>query len=186
MKGIYIWTNEVTLFQYVGKTRNIRSQTILRHTREKAVGLLAEDIRRYGLSRFSVKIHSFPNIDEKELSHKEREFILDLNTLAPNGYNKVLPNPESTKTKKRWQSKPPDYLHETGMYEGLRERSTRCQICNKKIKPIINSLGGKCTDYLDGCCSNKCLKVQNKKWEEDDRLDWENERREIYRLNNDY
>lgn len=100
MKSIYIWTNEVSGKRYVGRTNNIRGSRVFSHTREGAKGLLAKDIKRIGLSVFSIRVFPYPNFTKKELAEKERDWILALGTLEPNGYNKILPNPKRKKQSK--------------------------------------------------------------------------------------
>ena len=92
MKGIYVWTNNKNGKQYVGRSAFIEGRA-MEHTHKNAKGLLAKAIREYGLDCFSLELHSYPGLHPGELHLKEREWILKLNTLKPNGYNSCLPHP---------------------------------------------------------------------------------------------
>ena len=105
MQGIYVWTNKRDGKQYVGKSKNLSAGRPMKHFSPKAKGLLAEAIREQGLECFSLELRAYPNLSQDELAGKERELVLELGTLKPNGYNSRLPNPDK-KHRKRYTKIP--------------------------------------------------------------------------------
>ena len=86
LKDIYVITNDITGEQYVGQSKDANKR-FAQHKCSKDNLPLHQAIREYGAKHFSLKIL------EKQISNyneKEQEWILKLNSLAPNGYNVAI------------------------------------------------------------------------------------------------
>ena len=86
LKDIYVITNDITGEQYVGQSKDANKR-FAQHKCSKDNLPLHQAIREYGAEHFSLKIL------EKQISNyneKEQEWILKLNSLAPNGYNVAI------------------------------------------------------------------------------------------------
>lgn len=89
---VYLATNTVNGMQYVGVTTRELDSRIKEHfkyaqRKKRGEGSFANAIRDYGEDKIIFKvIEKVKSIDE--LSKAERKWIDELNTIAPNGYNK--------------------------------------------------------------------------------------------------
>lgn len=87
---VYVITCLMNGKQYVGQTTYSVMQRIKRHlasARYNSGDPLHVDIRRYGENQFDFKTVSDANSQE-DLDQLEDKFILELNTIVPNGYNR--------------------------------------------------------------------------------------------------
>ena len=82
-KDIYVITNIITGTQYVGQSKNAQKR-FLAHKMAKDNTLLHQAIRNYGADNFILEV-----LEEQieDFNIKEKEWIIKLNTLYPNGYN---------------------------------------------------------------------------------------------------
>jgi group I intron endonuclease len=87
---VYIITNNITDKKYVGSHMCYAKNDSYMGSSK----LLSEDIKKYGIENFSKKILSYYNlnISKEEFLDEETKYILEYNTLSPNGYNMFLPN----------------------------------------------------------------------------------------------
>lgn len=85
---IYCVTNIANGKMYVGLTTKTVEERWKGHLRsaERSNTVLAKAIRKYGEKSFDISAIDIAETDE-QLSHKERFWIGELNTLVPNGYN---------------------------------------------------------------------------------------------------
>lgn len=91
-KTIYLVTNTVNGMWYVGMTVRPLFRRWREHRQDAKSGrgwALHDAIRRYGAENFEVSV-LFEGEDWEILSSKEQDFIHDLNTLSPSGYNLTL------------------------------------------------------------------------------------------------
>ena len=89
-KGLYVYTNDTNGMQYVGKA-GMLSNRVLTHIKKKGSKELAKAIEDVGVENFSIKLIPYPDVSDTKLSQLEREKILELGSLYPDGYNKHLP-----------------------------------------------------------------------------------------------
>lgn len=94
---IYSFQNNVNGKQYIGSTivkPQVRyNQHIYNATHEECHQYhypLYEAIRKYGIENFTFSIIEQSICTEQELREKEQQYIIQLNTLSPNGYNQTL------------------------------------------------------------------------------------------------
>ena len=93
---IYCFTNKINNKKYIGstiKSPNIRKNQHLynaRHESEKSDYPLYQAIRKYGEESFNFEILFSGECSENELRKIEKNFILQYNSLSPNGYNQTL------------------------------------------------------------------------------------------------
>ena len=146
-KGLYVWTNNKNGMPYVGKA-NVLSRRALQHPKGKGSKELAKAIKEFGLENFTLQLIPYPDVTESELRKLEREKILELGSLSPNGYNKQLPDYKSPDV-------PTNFLHTKGIYTGLWDSETRCAVCNKRLRGTGEKDEGLCS-------SDECYK---KWWE---------------------
>lgn len=84
---VYLITNIINGKQYVGQTIQVLERRWNFHMSKNSRCLaLKAAIEKYGKENFKVK-EVYRALSLEELNKKEQEFIADLNTLAPNGYN---------------------------------------------------------------------------------------------------
>ena len=85
---VYLRTNKVNGMQYVGQTNNFkqRERQWRNLTNYYANNQLTEDRNKYGLENFDVEILAVVGTQE-ESWELEKKYILEYNTLYPNGYN---------------------------------------------------------------------------------------------------
>lgn len=87
MGVIYLRTNTVNGMQYVGQTKDFKKREShwkclkLRYANQ----LLNEDREKYGLDSFETKI--LIECPDEELDYYEKQYIEELNTIYPSGYN---------------------------------------------------------------------------------------------------
>jgi len=86
----YLITNLLLQKQYVG-SRMYYGNNIENDKYFGSSGDLKKDIELYGKQNFRKKILISDYTNSEEMLISESEFILKYNTLAPNGYNKVIP-----------------------------------------------------------------------------------------------
>ena len=96
-KTIYSFTNKINGKKYIGSTiiePNKRyAQHIYNATHENVHQYnypLYQAIRKYGIQNIIFEIIEQIDCSEEELREKEKEYIINLNTLTPNGYNQTL------------------------------------------------------------------------------------------------
>ena len=90
-RGIYVWHNNREDKRYVGRSFTNVGQRALSHTYSKADGLLADALRLYPISDFTLTFHERPRVFDLEICKTEIAFIIELNSIYPNGYNSVMP-----------------------------------------------------------------------------------------------
>lgn len=84
---IYVVTNKINRKQYVGQTTQSLSSRWHQHKRSKiGCRALKSSISKYGPEAFEI-VELAKAVDQEELNNLEIQFINDLNTMAPNGYN---------------------------------------------------------------------------------------------------
>lgn len=84
---VYLVTNKITGQRYVGQTTSDLADRWSTHCSESSrCSALRDAITAHGADSFSLET-LFMAESLEELCSKEREFIIDLNTLHPNGYN---------------------------------------------------------------------------------------------------
>lgn len=96
LKTIYCFTNKINNKQYIGSTivkPNIRYNQHLYNATHKNVHQynypLYQAIRKYGIENFNFEIIFQKECEEQEIRQIEKQYILKLNTLSPNGYNQT-------------------------------------------------------------------------------------------------
>lgn len=97
MNYIYCFTNLINGKQYVGSTvtsPNVRyNQHIYNAFHENVHQYnypLYVAMRKYGKENFKFEILVEQNCSEQEIRQLEKEYIIQLNTLSPNGYNQTV------------------------------------------------------------------------------------------------
>lgn len=93
---IYCFTNKINQKKYIGSTivqPNIRyNQHIYNATHENAHQYnypLYQAIRKYGIENFEFTILEQLECTEEEIREREKEYILELETISPKGYNQT-------------------------------------------------------------------------------------------------
>lgn len=94
-QGIYLIENLINHKKYIGQSIHIEKrwkdhQTLYKDHFENCP-LLYKAFEKYGVQNFSFSILE-EVADKDQLTQKETEYIILLNTLSPNGYNCVLPS----------------------------------------------------------------------------------------------
>ena len=94
-QGIYLIENLINHKKYIGQSIHIEKrwkdhQTLYKDHFENCP-LLYKAFEKYGVQNFSFSILE-EVADKNQLTQKETEYIILLNTLSPNGYNCVLPS----------------------------------------------------------------------------------------------
>lgn len=85
---VYCLTNRVTGKQYVGQTNNL-GRRIREHRRASPHCIaLSSAVKKYGWSSFELSVLAYATLD-RDVDSLEVQYICELNTLAPNGYNLV-------------------------------------------------------------------------------------------------
>lgn len=93
---IYCFTNKINNKKYIGSTikpPNIRKNQHLynaRHENQKSDYPLYQAIKKYGEENFNFEILFSGDCSENEIRQIEKDFILQYNSLSPNGYNQTL------------------------------------------------------------------------------------------------
>lgn len=97
MSYIYCFTNLVNGKKYIGSTVNEPNKRYNQHVyisnhpdNSKYNYPLYCAFRKYGIENFSYEVLKELSCDEIELRQIEQKYILDLNTIAPNGYNQTI------------------------------------------------------------------------------------------------
>lgn len=97
MNTIYCFTNLINNKKYVGSTiskPNVRYNQHIYNAFHKNTHQynypLYQAIRKYGIINFQFSILEQKNCSEEEIRKIEKEYIIKLNTLSPNGYNQTL------------------------------------------------------------------------------------------------
>lgn len=88
---VYLITNIIINKQYVGSHICYKKDPY----NDKYMGsskYVNEDIKIYGKENFTKKIITIKYVNAKDMLDGETFYILKYNTLAPNGYNRFLPN----------------------------------------------------------------------------------------------
>ena len=91
MVGIYQMINNITNKKYIGQSINIQKRIeqhfyISFHKNDSSYySAIHSAIRKYGKQNFSWRILEECSVEE--MDEKERYYIKEYNTLAPNGYN---------------------------------------------------------------------------------------------------
>jgi len=89
---IYLITNKILNKQYVGSRTKYRG-TPIKDNYMGSCTTLNQDYKIFGKENFLKEILIEKDyIEKEEILNAESEFILKYNTLAPNGYNRQLPN----------------------------------------------------------------------------------------------
>ena len=96
MKTIYCFTNSINNKKYIGSTINDPKQRYREHiynsTHENVHQYhypLYEAFRKYGIENFKFQILLQKECSEEEIRQIEQQYIINMNTLAPNGYNQT-------------------------------------------------------------------------------------------------
>ena len=85
---IYIATNTVNKKQYVGQSiHHPKTKRIPRHKMALGKYAISNAIRKHGFESFTWEVLYYPYASQDALNSIERDFITNLNTLSPNGYN---------------------------------------------------------------------------------------------------
>lgn len=89
---IYMITNKINNKKYIGKSkytfnRRYEGKKWWMHTDNI---LLKRAVEKYGLENFYITILDYEVSSNQELKKKETDYIIDFNTLRPNGYNFIL------------------------------------------------------------------------------------------------
>lgn len=97
MYYIYCFTNQINGKKYIGSTIN---QLNIRYNQHKYNSQqpdnpkynypLYQAFRKYGLENFTYECILECNCSEKELRNLEQQYIIQYNSLSPNGYNQTL------------------------------------------------------------------------------------------------
>ena len=110
MNTIYCFTNLINNKQYIGSTitkPNIRyNQHIYNALHEGTHQYnypLYQAIRKYGINNFQFTILEQKECTEQEIRQLEKEYIIKLNTLSPNGYNQTLNTEHPINTAESYQ-----------------------------------------------------------------------------------
>ena len=97
LKTIYCFTNKINNKRYIGSTivkPNIRYNQHLYNATHKNTHQydypLYQAIRKYGIENFNFEIIEQKDCSEFEIRQLEQKYIIQLNTLSPNGYNQTL------------------------------------------------------------------------------------------------
>ena len=169
MNYIYCFTNLINNKKYIGSTisqPNIRyNQHIYNATHETSHQYnypLYQAIRKYGIENFNFEIIEQKDCSEFEIRELEQKYIIQLNTLSPNGYNQTL-NTEHPIN---------DIYSYKKMSETKREKSKKVALVdeNNNIISIYRSIVD-CAEALNedekkigACCRGERKTTNNKKF----------------------
>ena len=91
MACIYAICNMVNDKLYIGQTKNSLEKRFSQHKasaiNKKIRTPLYDAMRKYGVDKFAIYEIESGEFDRTELNKKEIEYIKELNTMSPNGYN---------------------------------------------------------------------------------------------------
>ena len=85
MCGIYCWRNLVNNNCYIGLSNNIQKRFLQHIKGDRSAKLLQAAFKKYGILNFEFSI--LEECKEIDLPEREKFWIKELNTIAPNGYN---------------------------------------------------------------------------------------------------
>jgi hypothetical protein len=87
---IYKLTCRASGMSYIGQTLRDVLRRFAEH--EKALTLIGEALRRYGMSSFDIEILMIVDVPAVDIDVEETHFIIEHNTVTPNGYNGSVGN----------------------------------------------------------------------------------------------
>jgi len=132
---IYIVTNTVNGKQYVGQTRRGIKERWRKHVRRAMMqkwecAAIAAAIRKYGESVFTiVQTRLSPDATQAEIDEAEKQTIIRLNSMSPNGYNLIeggkggRPSEETkAKISSRFKGKPLSLEHRAKLSAAQKSR----------------------------------------------------------------
>jgi len=189
MNYIYCFTNRINHKKYIGSTINSPEHRLSQHlyhvthpNSSKYNYPLYCAIRKYGIDNFDYEVLDSIECDEIQLRKIEKEYMLQYNTLAPNGYNQTL-NTEHPIN---------DPLTYAKMSETKREKAKRVAEIDidKNILFIWRSIvdcaesTGLDEKKISACCRGERLTTGNRYFcwlNEDETLDIREYHRDIYK-----
>lgn len=83
---IYQITNKVNGKVYIGQTNNIQKRWSNHKNNNDPNMVIARAIRKYGIENFDFRV-LLKNLTIEEANEKEKQLIIEKNSLVPNGYN---------------------------------------------------------------------------------------------------
>ncbi len=89
---IYIITNKITSQEYVGSRMGYKKSPEEDISYMGSSSYLSEDCKIYGSENFAKDILIENTGDTRNMLDEESKYILERNTLIPNGYNRMIPN----------------------------------------------------------------------------------------------
>lgn len=189
MNYIYCFTNRINHKKYIGSTINSPEHRLSQHlyhvthpNSSKYNYPLYCAIRKYGIDNFDYEVLDSIECDEIQLRKIEKEYMLQYNTLAPNGYNQTL-NTEHPLN---------DPLTYAKMSETKREKAKKVAEIdtNKNILLVWRSIVDCAEDTgldekkIAACCRGERLTTNNRHFcwiNEDQSLDIREYHRDIYK-----
>lgn len=97
--GIYKIENLINGKIYIGQSIHIEKRWI-EHCKQSSHSLIGEAIKKYGKENFSFQIIEECSVDQ--LDEMEEKYIINYNSLVPNGYNIVLTSPSQTEVYRKY------------------------------------------------------------------------------------
>ena len=88
MYSVYCFTNKINNKKYVGLTSNIKQRHKQHKSTRNRCPVFSSAIKKYGFENFDFLILK-DNLNIEDAKIFEKQFIKELNTLVPNGYNRT-------------------------------------------------------------------------------------------------
>lgn len=89
MYSVYCFTNKLNNKKYIGLTKDIKRRFNQHKGKRSRAVILCNAIRKYGFENFDFNVLK-SNLTLGEAKEVEKEFIKELNTMTPNGYNGTI------------------------------------------------------------------------------------------------
>ena len=115
--SVYCFINKTNNKKYVGITSNVDRRYRQHKSARNRCPVFSSAIKKYGFDNFDFSILKF-DLSKQEAESFEKQFILDFNTLVPNGYNRTEGGNSSVshseETKKIISQKNKEYIAKNG------------------------------------------------------------------------
>jgi group I intron endonuclease len=144
--SVYCFTNKINNKKYVGLTSNVeRRYNQHRKTSSRAVAFCLA-IKKYGFENFEFLILK-ENISLEEAKLFERQFVKELNSMAPNGYNRTEGGDSAVKHTKETIEK---IIEKNRIWRLTNDHPMKGKIHSKESKDLMRESALNRTNYPSG------------------------------------